>query len=223
MTTGIAGIGPGLTIDQLSDLFVDSHTHGLPILDEEGELLGIVTLTDLDRALINQLPGDTPVIEVGTLYDQLLVARPTETMWEALTRMGTRGLGRLPVVDEANPRRMVGLVKRSDIIQAYNLALTRRAERQQQHERARLRNIDGTEFLEIDLKAGDAAIGKSLQEMACIMPRQCILVSIRRHGRVLIPHGDTVFDVGDHVTAFVNSSDVDAVMERMLGQRWQRA
>jgi CIC family chloride channel protein len=217
MTTDVVGIGPNLTIGQLSEIFVETRTHGIPILDDGGEILGVVALTDLDRALIDQLPAETPAIDIATRYDQLLLAHPTETMWQALTRMGTRGLGRLPVVDEENPRRLAGLIRRSDIIQAYNLALTRRAEQQQQQERQRLRNIDGTEFLVVDLTPRDAAVGKSLQEVACEMPRQCILVSIRREGEVLIPHGDTIFEAGDHVTAFVNSRERKEAINKLRG------
>ncbi|MCB0046698.1 MAG: chloride channel protein [Caldilineaceae bacterium] len=215
MTTDVKGVEPSLTISDLSELFALSRTHGFPVLDNAQRLLGVVALSDLDRALINELPAHTPIMEIATPFDHLLLALPDETMWEALTRMGTRGLGRLPVVDPHEPTRLVGIIKRSDIIRAYNIALTRRAERQHQEKHARLRNIDGTEFLEIDLKPGDAAVGRTLQEVASNIPRQCILVSVRRHGRVLIPHGDTIFEAGDHVTAFVNSSDREQVIARL--------
>ena len=46
-------------------------------------------------------------------------------------------------------------------------------------------------------------VGKKVKEIAPIMPRDCVLVSIRRNGRVVIPQGDTVFQAGDLVTAFV--------------------
>lgn len=39
------------------------------------------------------------------------------------------------------------------------------------------------------------------------LPRECILVSIRRAGRVLIPHGSTVLEPGDKVLALAKRSD----------------
>ena len=54
--------------------------------------------------------------------------RPVAHVGDALALMGTRGLGRLPVVSHDDPYRLLGLVRREDIIRAYNLALTRRTE-----------------------------------------------------------------------------------------------
>ena len=71
-----------------------------------------------------------------------------------------------------------------------------------------LRNIDGTVFSEITLQPGDPAVGKRLAELSPAFPLECILVSVRRQGRMLIPHGDTVFRAGDQVTLFVSAGDL---------------
>ena len=62
-----------------------------------------------------------------------------------------------------------------------------------------LRNLDNTEFLEIELKAGDQAINKTIQDVAPKLPKECILVSIRRNGKMMIPHGDTTLQIGDRI------------------------
>ena len=86
------------TLGELSDRFAQTHRHGFPILDERGKLCGIVTVSDLDRAIAAHLPENTTALEIGMRRADLLVAAPNESVGVALARMGMRGLGRLPVV-----------------------------------------------------------------------------------------------------------------------------
>ncbi len=200
-----------MTLVELSDLFAETHSHGFPVLDEAGHLWGIVTVSDLDRAVTDELPRSTPVADFATSRSRLLAATPDESVSEALTRMGTRGIGRLPVVAKDDPAQLVGWIRRDDIIRAYNMAITRRAELQHRTKRMQLRNLDSTEFVEIELKSGDQAVDKSILEVAPKLPKECILVSIRRNGKMMIPHGDTKLQVGDRITAFVAVRDALAV------------
>ncbi len=211
MTRQIESVPTTVTLVELSDLFAATHSHGFPMLDGNGELAGIVTISDLDRAVHEEKPRRTVAAEIGTPRSRLLVATPNESVGEALARMGARGLGRMPVVSAEEPNYLLGMVKRGDIIRAYDIAVSRRAELQHRTKRMRVRNLDGTEFADIVIEKDDYVAGRSLQEIAQFIPKECILVSIRRGGHILIPHGDTVFKPGDAVTAFVQSSDVEAV------------
>ncbi|MEZ4677605.1 MAG: chloride channel protein [Caldilineaceae bacterium] len=199
------------TLVAVSDLFAETHSHGFPVLDENGKLWGIVTVSDLDRVVADEMPRSTPVADFATPRSRLLTATPDESVSEALTRMGTRGIGRLPVVAQDDPTQLVGWIRRDDIIRAYNMAITRRAELQHRAKRMQLRNLDNTEFVEIELKAGDQAINQTILDVAPRLPKECILVSIRRNGKMMIPHGDTTLQVGDRITAFVAVRDAQAV------------
>ncbi len=203
------------TLSELEALFNRTHRHGAPVLDEQGRLWGIVTVSDMDRALIEELPPTAPVAKFATPHSRLLTATTDESASEALTRMGTRGIGRLPVVDKDDPTQLVGWIRRDDIIRAYNMAITRRAELQHRAKRMQLRNLDNTEFLEIELKAGDQAVNKTILEVAPHLPKECILVSIRRNGKMMIPHGDTVLQTGDRITAFTMVQDAPAIQQSL--------
>jgi CBS domain-containing protein len=48
----------------------------------------------------------------------VVVAYPDETLDEAVSRMLQRDIGRLPVVDPADPKRVVGYLGRADILAA---------------------------------------------------------------------------------------------------------
>jgi CIC family chloride channel protein len=213
MTSQIDSVTTEMTLQQLTDTANRTRHHGFPVLDENGGLWGVVTVTDLETALAHNMSRRTTVAEIGTPRKELLVCYPDETLGVVLARMGTRGLGRIPVVHRDNPEELIGLIRREDIIRAYRLALTRRAEIQHRLKRMGMRNLDGTEFVELTLKEGDLAVGKMLTELASQLPDDCVLISLRRDGRLVIPHGDTVFNVGDHITAFTACDMTETVLQ----------
>lgn len=223
MSRDFTSVGCDVTLEELSELFSETHRHGFPILDHDGKLCGIVSIGDLDRALQDELPLETTAAQIGTPRSELIVVTPQASMGHALARMGTRGMGRLPVVDPQDADHLLGVVRRNDITRAYSLGLSRRADLQYRARRQALGNIDGTVFSEITLQDDDAAIGKRLFELSPRFPKECILVSIRRAGRLLIPHGDTVFQSGDRVTVFVNVEDVEGIERCLRGDESDRS
>lgn len=217
MTEHIDAVTADMTIQELAETASRTRHHGFPVLDERGDFWGVVTVSDLEAAFARNLPRRTPITQIGTSMDELLVSHPDETIGAALARMGARDLGRLPVVARENPHKLLGLIRRPDIIRAYRLALTRRAEIQHRVKRMALRNVDGTEFIEVRLEEGDRAVGIALKELAGELPQDCVLVSIRQGGILTIPHGHTVFRSGDQITVFVQSHSADAVVRTMRG------
>ncbi len=217
MTKQFETVSKNTPIGELADIFVASHHHGLMVLDEGGKLWGIVTLTDLDRAMEAYRPNSTTVAEIATSWPHLQTAFPDETMGDALARMGSRGLGRLPVVAREDPYQLMGLLWREGISRAYTLALTRREEIQQRTKRLKKHYEGEAEFVEIPLVSGDSAVGKTVVSYAEFYPKDCVLVSIQREGRIIIPHGDTIFQVGDLVTAFVRKQDAVKLFECLHG------
>jgi CBS domain-containing protein len=93
-------------------------TDGLPIVDVEGRLRGIVTQGDLLRALENDPEGKITVLEAGS--SQPIVAYPDELASEAMYRMLENNIGRLPVVSRDDPARMIGYFNRSSILSAWS-------------------------------------------------------------------------------------------------------
>jgi len=90
-------------------------THqGLLIVDSDGSLQGIITRADVLRALEEDLSGGRTVLEVGKR--DLVVTYPDEVLSDALAKMLTHNIGRLPVVERANPRKIVGYIGRQSIM-----------------------------------------------------------------------------------------------------------
>src|SRR5205085_7322304 len=85
------------------------------IVDENQALRGIITRHDLLQA-VNAGQADKTVLDVGTC--DLIVVYPDDSVREALTRMLLGNVGRLPVVDPAQPTKIVGYLSRVDVMAA---------------------------------------------------------------------------------------------------------
>jgi len=223
MTSDLYTVPLELTLEQLAQVFAESHHHGFPVLNANGKLAGIVTVTDLDRAVSEQLPNDTPLAEVFTPKERLLVAFPDESISDALMRMGTRGLGRMPVVARDDDSNLIGMIRRADIIRAYNLALARRTNLQNQANLLKAEQPEGTSFVNFILVENSPVVGKTVKEIATNLPRKCLIISIQRQGRVIIPHGDTIFQIGDHVMAFSDTESSENLRTCMLTRERETA
>jgi CIC family chloride channel protein len=200
MTTNPDTVDADLSLEELDHAFIATHHHGFPVLDANGDLFGMVTIQDLERAREGRGVGGRRVRDIATT--SVLTAFPDEPVWQALKRLGTRDVGRLPVVSRNNPKKLAGVVRRHDIIRAYQRAILRRMEMQQRRERLQLGKLSGTEFVELEVAAQSLLTGRAIRDL--ILPHDCVIVSVRRGRRVIIPHGDTVFQVGDRVTALVS-------------------
>jgi CIC family chloride channel protein len=100
---------------------------GTLIVDADSNLAGIITRGDLVRAL-EQLPESATVLEAGTR--NLLTAYTDEILHDAVARMVRNDIGRLPVVDRHNPRKVVGYLGRASVM----TARLRRLEEEQDRE-----------------------------------------------------------------------------------------
>src|SRR5919199_3448735 len=101
-----------MTLDEAVQAFSRSHHRGFPVVDD-GDLVGIITQTDIANATQNQLPGETPLAKIMT--PQPITVKPISSLSEVLFLLNRYQLSRLPVTDD---RKLVGIITRADIIRA---------------------------------------------------------------------------------------------------------
>lgn len=111
MTRNIQSAKPSTTIKTAKDLMETDLVGGLPVLSN-GKLVGMITKTDV----LKPEPSKRTEITVGdVMARQLIIAYPEEDLFAALTRMMTKGVGRLPVVSHDHPDVMIGIITRTDV------------------------------------------------------------------------------------------------------------
>ena len=120
MTRDFPTILPTMPLSKLIEELHQSGHHGFPIVDEDGVFSGIVTLEDVEAAMSQKDPTLTAV-DVATKSP--IVAYPDQSVHDALAQFGGRDVGRIPVVDRSNPKRLLGILRRHDIVRAYTKAV----------------------------------------------------------------------------------------------------
>ena len=110
-----------MKVSELSDLIARrdpeiSRHQGLVILDADGKLSGLITRGDVMRALDADSTGASTVLDAGTR--DVVVTYPDEMLHDASAKMLRNNIGRLPVVDRKDPRKVVGYLGRPGIMAA---------------------------------------------------------------------------------------------------------
>ena len=114
-----------------------NNCHSALIVDDLDELVGIITLHDLSRAIAEAEASLQPdrllANNVGSICTKyLFYADIDEPISEAIDRMTARGLHQLPVTDSSHPERVVGILQQERIALACSVAATRQALRKYQ-------------------------------------------------------------------------------------------
>jgi chloride channel protein, CIC family len=93
-------------------------TQGLPISSADGKLVGLVTQSDLLRALGKDPKGSASVLDAGCRT--VIVTYPDDLVHDALLSMLKNNIGRMPVVSREDPRKMVGYFNRASLLTAWS-------------------------------------------------------------------------------------------------------
>jgi CIC family chloride channel protein len=215
MTTDPDVVDLSMSLEDLSTEFARTHHHGFPVVDHNNELAGVVSIRDLEKALqAGPIQGKT-VADIASTED-LLLAYPHEPMWVALRRLGTRDVSRLPVVDREGSRQLVGMLRRQDIIYAYNHAIIKRAQDQHQKDALRLGKLGRGRFQHLEIPADSPVVGRMVSEVE--LPDECLVVSIQRGRELQVAHGDTRFQSGDRVTIFADRNCLPELLQCLTGK-----
>jgi len=142
MTVGAATVSPDTTIAEAAALMLEHHVSGMPVVDGEGQLVGVVTEKDLLRR--SEIGTEQEhrrwmelVMSAGTLADEYVKAHARKVsdvmtrdvvtvaqdtpLSEVVDLMEERGYRRLPVVRDG---KVTGIVSRANFLRA----LVRRAD-----------------------------------------------------------------------------------------------
>lgn len=101
-----------MSLDEAVQAFSRSHHRGFPVVDN-GQLLGIVTQSDLAKMDEHNLAGDTPLFKIMT--PQPVTVNPLASLADVLYLLNRYQLSRLPVIEG---KKLIGIITRADIIRA---------------------------------------------------------------------------------------------------------
>jgi len=120
MSRDFPTVSPKMPVAELTHMLEETGHHGFPVVDEEGLLCGVVTLTDIQAAMSRGESAQLTVEDIAT--KKVIVAYPDQSVHDALAQFGGRDVGRIPVVERNEPTKLLGILRRHDIIKAYTKA-----------------------------------------------------------------------------------------------------
>jgi CIC family chloride channel protein len=178
------------TVGRARDRLAAEGVPGAPVVD--GEMLrGVV-----DAETLAPLIADRRLAEVAEDAPAITV---TDALDDALGMLADHHLSWAPVVDEG---RLVGVLSARDVIRAYRTALA-----------GNVRRVRGVgpagSLVEADLPAGSPLVEATVA--AAALPRDCVLVSIERTDRTIVPRGDVVLKAGDRLVLYAKEAAIPAL------------
>lgn len=139
MTKDVVTVTKETTVMELAKIFAEKHLSSLPVLDPRGDLVGIVTETDLveqdknlhiptvisifdwviylesDRKFEKELKKMTGKVVGDICSSDVVTVSPNTPISDVADLLSSRKINALPVVDG---KKLVGIVSRIDLIRS---------------------------------------------------------------------------------------------------------
>uniref|UniRef100_A0A7V4WJK8 CBS domain-containing protein n=1 Tax=Candidatus Caldatribacterium saccharofermentans TaxID=1454753 RepID=A0A7V4WJK8_9BACT len=112
MSHPVKTVSPETTIEEAFALLLRFGFSGLPVVDREGKLVGLIARRDVEKALHHGLRW-APVRSF--MSSQLVTVGPEESLVRVRNLMVEKDVGRVPVVKDG---RILGIITRSDVLRA---------------------------------------------------------------------------------------------------------
>jgi len=112
-------IPEGMRFDEIMKFIVNSNQTNFPVVDGAGKLKGILSLTDLRRVMLEKdlhqllVAKDLATLDVMTVMSE-------DNLNKALKKMTQADIRELPVVSNEDPRWVISMLSRKDIIRTYH-------------------------------------------------------------------------------------------------------
>lgn len=132
MASDVISVRPETTLRDAARLMVEKGISGLPVTDDDGQLVGVISEADflrkevdrgdmMGRGLLGVLFDRESLAEAETvgevMADNVFTISPDASLVEAARTMTTHGVKRLPVVTREG--KLVGVVSRRDVVAAF--------------------------------------------------------------------------------------------------------
>jgi len=197
MTEEVPSVRSDLTLDDLAAEARRGRSRSWVVLDAGDRMAGIVSVTDLERAIVEgELEGRT-VADIMTRA--VATCTPEETLRHAFRRFTEHDVFQIPVLDPQEGGKVAGVLRRTEMMWAYK-------ELADEHQRLVERSdaLPGDSRFEsahVELQVTPEHRGVCDRAVRDIqVPQHALIALLRRGDRVVVPRGFTRVESGDLLT-----------------------
>jgi CBS domain-containing protein len=197
MTTEFPTVRQDVPLEEMVQAARTQSTRSWPVVDEDESLVGIVTVTDIERAIVDRDTEGRTVEEVMTRA--LVTAKPGDTLRRAFRLFGQRDVHQIPVVDSDEPGDLVGVLRRTEILWAYKELSDEHQRLLDQTGGAVTEAPDAAVQIELQVRKEQSGVcNKRIREIQ--LPPDVLIVLLRRGEGALVPRGESRLEEGDVLT-----------------------
>jgi chloride channel protein, CIC family len=206
MTDHIPSVSVDTPVDELADLARrDEHERSWVVLDGEGKLAGMVTLTDIELAVLGSSLEGRKVSEIMTTG--LVTCEPGESLREAFRRFSERDVFQIPVIDPETPGEVVGMLRRTEMMWAFKQLSDEHQRLSQRSDALRGALGVGSTYVELPVQPEHRICFKRVRELD--VPEHALVALLRRGERIVVPRGFTRIEPGDMLTLITTRDHQD--------------
>jgi CIC family chloride channel protein len=120
----VTSIPQEMTFSDFKAYFALTEQHYFPVVDSNGKLSSIFSINDV-RAVLFSTEIEPLVVmkDIGT--SDIITTTPSEDLNTVLQKFTTKNIDSLPVVQEEDPRVLIGMLNRREVISYYNEQIQR--------------------------------------------------------------------------------------------------
>jgi len=115
----VTAVPESMRFGEFKQVFARTNQQYFPVMNDKGELSGIFSINDF-RGVLFESDISNPLTMKDLARTKVVVTNPTEDLNEVLKKVTVRNLRQIPVVEERNSKRLLGMLDRRDIILFYN-------------------------------------------------------------------------------------------------------
>jgi CIC family chloride channel protein len=122
MNSNVDTIAENLTLGKVAEKISKSKYNSFPVVDDQGHLSGILSYLDYHDVVFDR-DLENLVVAKELATPKVVTVFQNDSLYTALEKISAKDFSILPVVSPSNPRELLGVVTRRDILGAYNKAV----------------------------------------------------------------------------------------------------
>jgi CIC family chloride channel protein len=125
MVRQVVTVSPETPLHRLIEIMIETERFYLPVVDAAGSMTGIVSIHDVRPVLLEERV--TYIVNAGDISTvDVIVLVPEDNLNAAMEKFSIKDIEEIPVVENRGSNKVIGMVKRRDVIDVYNREVLKR-------------------------------------------------------------------------------------------------